>query len=279
MTYTYKEIVSKAKECKTNVEQNYKLTISTKWTYYICKAILNPKHDIEKIKFDKAPKPLGTYISRQINKNNYLKLAKATVKFIEKHKRLPNCIKWGAYKIRPSIYVYMFSRILVYYATHSALPTYVDVNSKAYTKPVETKNEVYNYFVKVFGKIGSIDEALSKIQGRGYGYYYDDQYSNHDAIDRMKSGKGVNCTDSCQVMFNILLQLIQLGKYKKVECLHVKCRGGDGHVRLRIALNDGSKIYRDPASVLDGSDITHNWCSNGTLIAIDPQWFKNNLNR
>ena len=94
----------------------------------------------------------------------------------------------------------------------------------------------------------------------------------------MKSGKGVNCTDSCQVFYNIMLQLIALGKYKKVECLHVLCRGGDGHVRLRITLPNGEKFYRDPACTLSDGGVC-NWCMDGTLLAVDPAWFMANLNR
>ena len=174
----------------------------------------------------------------------------------------------------------MFARVLVYYDNNGQMANYVTVNSKAFTKPSETGNSVYDYFVKVFGKFdNTIDGALSKIAGKGYAYYYDDSFNNQTSIDRMKAGKGVNCTDSCQVFYNIMLQLIKLGKYKKVECLHVKCRGGDGHVRLRITLNDGTKIYRDPAAVLDSGVITKNWCSDGTILGIDSSWFMQNLNR
>ena len=61
---------------------------------------------------------------------------------------------------------------------------------------------------------------------------------------------------------------------------HVLCSGGDGHVRLRITLNDGDYIYRDPACTLSDNGETYcNWCMNGELLAIDPDWFLENLNR
>ena len=66
----------------------------------------------------------------------------------------------------------------------------------------------------------------------------------------MKNRKGVNCTDSCHVFYNLGLEFVKQGKYKKVECLHVKCKSGDGHVRLRFTLPNGEKFYRDPASTL-----------------------------
>ena len=280
MNYNYNTIVNNAKKCKVSVEKNYQLGVSSLWSYYFAKSILNPGKDIMKLGFEKASKPYGTSISRQISKKDYTDMAKRLVNYVEKNKRLPNYLTYGKHQIRVRLYTYMFSKIVVYYKEHKQLPNYVDVNSKSFKKPTETTNEVYNYFIDVFGSFGNtIDGALTKIAGHGYGYYYDDVYSNHEAITRMKNGKGVNCTDSCQVFYNIMQQLINLGKYRKVECLHVKCSGGDGHVRLRITLNDGTKIYRDPAAVLSNGNVASNWCINGTLLAVNPEWFMSNLNR
>ena len=144
--------------------------------------------------------------------------------------------------------------------------------------PKTYEQELLDYFNSVFdSNVGSIDEALELIQGNGYGYYYDDQYSNHTSINRMANGQGVNCTDSCQVFFNIA---VALGY--EVHCLHIGCSGGDGHVRLKLRhdVNTGGEwIYRDPASVLNGNSIDSNWCSNGTLWDVDPDWFMANLYR
>lgn len=279
--YTYKDILKQAETCKKSVEKEYKVGVSTKWAYYVCKAIIMPNKDVTKISFEKAPKPSGTYISRQMSKTDYIKQAKRLVEFVEKHKRLPNYLSWGAYHIRPGLYTYMFSRILVYYNVHNVYASKVAINSKCFTKPVETKNEVYNYFCKVFngGKnVLSIDEALKLVEARGYAYYYDDKYNNKNAIDRIKKGLGVNCTDSCHVFYNIVEQLITLGKYKKVECLHVQCESG-GHVKLRITLNDGTKIIRDPACCLsnNGKGYKCVWCNNSGVS--NPKWFMDNLRR
>lgn len=277
----YKKIVSKAKEIKNNVETKHTIGIAAQWSYLFAKSILNPGKDVAgKKDMKKAPKPNGTYISRQIPKTDYIRLAKNVVNFVNHKGRLPNHIIWNGYKIRTRLYVYMFAKIVVYYNAKKKLPAYVNVNSKIFVKPSEPADEVFNYFVKKFGNIGTIDEGLSKIQGNGYGYYYDDMYSNKTAIDRMANYQGVNCTDSCHVFYNIVKHLISKGKYKKVECIHVLCSGGDGHVRLRITLNDGTNIYRDPAAVLNGGDISYNWCSSGsTLLDVNPSWFLENLNR
>ena len=276
----YDNIIENAKKCKTNVEKNYKLGITSKYAYYFAKSLLSPQKDIPNLTFNTASKPSGTAISRDIIKKDYIDCAKRLVAYVEKNKVLPNYITYKDYKIRVRDYTYLFARILLYHNTKKAYPNFANLNTKVWTKPVETTNEVYNYFIDVFGSFGNtIDGALGKIQSKGYGYYYDDRYSNKEAIQRMKQGKGVNCTDSCHVFYNIMLQLIALKKYKKVECLHIQCRGGDGHIRLRITMNDGTKIYRDPASVLDGGAINSNWCMNGTLKSIDPSWFMSNLHR
>ena len=277
--YTYKQVLGVAKACQANVKKEYKLGVTSKWSYFFAKAILQPNRTYNQFNYPAPQQPHGDYLSRQISIGDCLDCCKLLVKYVETNKRMPNYISWKNFKISPALFTEVLSRVLIYYDTHKTLPKYANINSKVFKEETETVNEVYSYFVKVFGTFDTIDGALRKIAGKGYGYYYDDQYSNKESINRMKTGQGVNCTDSCQVFYNILSELIKKGKYKKVECLHVKCSGGDGHVRLRITLNDGDYIYRDPAAVLDSGNITHNWCSNATLLSVNPQWFLNNLNR
>ena len=280
MMKKYKEIISKAKTCQSNVKKKQKTGIGEEWTYYFAKSILSPKKDIKKISFKSPKKPNGNDISRQIKQSDYLNICKKLVKETESHKQLPNNVEWGKYKLKPLLLKEIFSRILVYYDSHGKLPLQVNANSKIFTEPSETHNEVYDYFVKVFGKFdNTIDGALAKVEDKGYDYYYDDRYSNKQSIDRIKKGLGVNCTDSCHVFYNIMLQLIKFGKYKKVECLHVMCSSG-GHVKLRITMNDGTKIIRDPACCISDNSkgIRCVWCTN-TPIAVNPSWFLENLNR
>jgi len=277
MSYSYETIVDKAKKIKTNVEKDYKIGESTGWTYYICKEVIQRTKTVKKIGVNGASKSEGNDFGRQITKDEYLDMAKRFTAYVEKNGRLPNYISISNKKMRVSDYTYMFARILVYYDTHKKLPVYVNVNSKAFTKPSETTNEVYDYFVKVFGKISCIDDALEKIAGRGYGYYYDDVYSNKQSIDRMKNRQGINCTDSTAVFYNIAQALGYT-----VRAVHVKCQGGDGHIRLQVkhkTRTNNQWINRDPAAVLDNGDITSVWCLNGTILSYDPQWFLENLRR
>ena len=289
---TKKETIAKiAKEVKTSVEKKYKIPSKTEagigytypeYTYVLAKAIVTPGKDIAHKKgIGKAPKPSGTTISRTVPKKDYVNLAKNLISYVDNNKRLPNYLTYGGYKIRTRVYIDAFARIVNYYYVNKKMPSYVNVNSKAFTKPstaAQSKDEIFNYFVKKFGKVSTIDEALKKVQSRGYGYYYDDVYSNKTAIDRMYSKSGINCTDSCQVFWHIALALGY-----DVKCLHVQCKTG-GHVRLKLRHSKhtgGNWINRDPACVLsaNGKPLTAIWCENAPLNATNPSWFLANVNR
>ena len=141
-------------------------------------------------------------------------------------------------------------------------------------EPKSYSDEILEYFESKFGEMSCIDDCLEAIQGNGYGYYYDDAYTNYTSINRMANGSGVNCTDSCHVFWHLA---VALGY--RVEVLHIQCQGGDGHVRLELEREGTGTFYRDPAACLDGYSIDYNWCSNGYTIAVNPDWFFENLYR
>lgn len=283
---TIKEINKIAETVKNNVEKKQKLPIISGYSfaeygYILAKSVIYPGKDITKIKVNPAPAPTGTGISRSIDKSDYIKLAKNFVNFIEQKKQLPNFSYFLTYKIIPKLLIYCFAKIVVYYKEHKALPNYCNFNSKIFLTNQKTvsNDDVFNYFVKIFGNVKTIDDAFSKIKERGYAYYYDDIYNNKNSIDRIKANRGVNCTDSCQVFWHIGKALGY-----EVRCIHVKCQGGDGHVRLQFKhkTNTNNKwINRDPAAILskNGQPLTYIWCANGTQLAINPNWFLENVNR
>ena len=142
-----------------------------------------------------------------------------------------------------------------------------------YLKPKNTtSNNVDVTLQKVYNAIGTfstIDGFLELIQGRKYAYYYNSRYNTDETISRLKNRSGLNCTDIHQLMYRVAIAL----GYKDVQIVHVKCRGGDGHVRIRMRdKSSGSFFYRDAAAVLNGESITSNWCSNGTVLAYNPSW-------
>lgn len=284
-TVKIKEINRIAKDLVANMDENKKLTVKGySWAetgYLLASSILKPGKDIEKITVNYAPNPSGKYISRTIYEKDYTKLAKYVVNFAKENKRLPNYIQWGNYRIHCHLYIYAFAKIVKFYAANKKLPNYCNFNSNDIKKTTTvSSNEVFNYFVKVFGKVSTIDEALGKVKDYGYGYYYDDKYTNKESIDRIKNKWGINCTDSCQVFWHIAKALGY-----EVKCLHVKCSDGDGHVRLKLRhkkYSNNEWFLRDPAAVLsnNGKPVSFNWCTSGfSLLATDPSWFLANVNR
>ena len=273
--HTYKELISKAKTCQNNVKKNYELGISYRWSYYFAKAIINPKTDIKKGTFNDCKNPIGTYISRQISKADYLDIAKRYVAYIEKNKRFPNYATYKDYQIRPRLLTIFFANILVSYDKNGKLPVEMNINSKCFTKPTETGNAVYDYFVKKTGKKPkTMDEVLEYVCNYfHYQGYFDDQKSNKQVMDS-KSG---NCVDLLQWLINMLKPLGYDGK-----CIHVECRkSGTGHVfgKFRHKKNTENKwVTRDPAAVCQNS-IRNVWCDDGYLLAENPSWFMSNLNR
>ena len=275
---TYNQTVTVAKEITTNVKNDYKLGKSTKWSYYLAKAILNPKKNIPKIGVNDAPNPQGTSISRTVSKADYLDIVKRYVKFVEsdnKH-RLPNYVSYGKHKIRPHLATLVFAKILVSYNKNGKLPNEVNINSKAFTKPTETGNAVYDYFYKKTGKkFKTLDDILEYVANNfKYEYYYDDHKSNKQVTDT-KSG---NCTDLLQWLTNMVEPLGY-----DWQCIHVQCRtSGTGHVfgKFRHKKNtDNQWIVRDIAAVASSGDIHNVWCRDGYVLAINPNWWTANRKR
>lgn len=168
--------------------------------------------------------------------------------------------------------VSMSNRVSAWEVLNGKSPNFVYLKAKNTTSTTldSTLQKVYN----AFGTFDSIDGFLGKIKGRGYAYYYNSHYNTNETISRIKNKKGVNCTDVTQLMYRIATAL----GYKDVQIIQVKCKGGDGHVRIRMRdKKTGQFFYRDGASVLNGSAITSNWCSNGRLLAYNPSWIFSDL--
>ena len=275
-SYTYDEIVSKAKSIKNNVEKSYKLGENAQWSYWIANAILTPKKNIPKFKVNPASKPSGDSLSRQIIKKDYLDMASRLVKYVNANKALPNYITCNGKKVKVNDYTYMFARILSYYDKNKSYPNYAELNSKSFTRPTETGNSVYDYFVKKTGKkYTTIDDLLSYVKANfKYEFYFDDHKSNKQVTDT----RAGNCTDLMQWLWNMAKAMGY-----DCKCIHVKCRvSGTGHVRgqFRHPKNTSGKwINRDIAAVADGGSVTSLWCADGYKLAENPSWFMQNINR
>jgi hypothetical protein len=249
--------------------------MNSRWAYYFSKAIMTVNTDVKKINFTETTKPIGNNISNQIYKKDYFDMCKRLIKYVETHKQMPNYITYKNYKVLPRLATYMFSRILVYYDKNGKFPKYANVNSKSFTKPTETGNAVFDYWVKKFGfKPTCIDDVCDYIRDHfEYEFYFDDYKSNQQVID----SKAGNCVDLTQMAVNMAKALGY-----EWEVIHTECRqSGTGHVYPRFR-KGGEWFTRDVACIADESTYCV-WCDvedgRGYLLAKNPSWLLENLNR
>lgn len=272
---TYETIIDEAWKIQLGIMKQHKLVESTKWDYYMAKAILQRHTAIKKINVNKATNiDKGNYFSRQIKRSVYLDMVTRLIAYTESHNTIPNTIRIGDKLMGVKDFTNMFSAILVYYSKHGELPKTVNVNSKAFVKPTEDKNTVFTKWVNTFKFTPEyIDDVCDYIRDHfNYQFYFDDQKSNAEVIET-KSG---NCTDLLQMLCNMAEAL---GYEWKVY--HVKCnQSGTGHV-YGMFKRDGDWFIRDIACIADESRYCV-WCeagNGGSLIATNPSWFLSNLRR
>ena len=248
-------------------------------TYLMASFIATPKDDIPKIQVKGASAPTGDRVNREVTKSTYQDMSKRLVQYIKQNGKLPNFVTIDG-KQRCSIILFMLQLSKILNAYDGAFPSRILINSQDLVKekPKTYMEEIFDYFCKKFGKPTTIDGALEKIQGRGYGFYYNDKLSNKQVIDGLAgNGEKPNCTDVSQMMWWIGKALGY-----DVRAIHVMCQSGVGHIRLQFRHSkntDGQWINRDPASVIDGNSVSSIWCQNGTYLATNPQWFMNDLNK
>ena len=277
-TYKYKDIVKTAKTIQKNVKNDYELGVTNKWCYYLCKAIVTPKtKEFKGIKIGDAKKVKGDHISRQIFKSSYIDMAERIIRYVEREEHLPSTVgfttlKGQTYRVQIDLATEMFSRILVYLDTNKQYPKYANINSKIFTKPTDTGNTVFDYWIKKLGfKPTCIDDVCDYIRDHfTYEFYFDDKKSNKEVID----SKAGNCTDLSQMLSNMADALNYEWK-----CIHTQCRqSGTGHVYLK--LKKGNEWFvRDVACIADESHYCV-WCDvdngGGYLLSENPSWWLSN---
>ena len=181
----------------------------------------------------------------------------------------------GKTRLYTNTYVDMANRVSAYEVLKGHSPSIIYIKNE---NTISGNTKVLDEFEKHFGKCEYIDEAMEKIQGCGYAYYYDSAYNTSTTINRISNGYGVNCTDSAQLFYRLAYDMNEkYGRNYEVQFVHVRCSSGTGHIRLRLRSNGGDWFYRDPSACLDGNSITYNWCSDGSVIAYNPSWIFDDL--
>lgn len=134
--------------------------------------------------------------------------------------------------------------------------------------------KLLEYFEDQFGVCEYIDDALGKVQGYGYAFYFSDGYNVYETVDNIANGDGANCFDAAELFYRLALGMnVKYGRNYKPEYLDVWCpTSGYDHIRLRFQI-DGGYFYRDPACVLDGGEIEENWCgTSNNILEVNPSW-------
>lgn len=171
-------------------------------------------------------------------------------------------------------------------AKNNRLPNYAIVGNKKYSKPqykkiinkptviVKTYNSDKTLFSKSMAtaighKFDTVKESLVYAKGLGYKDYFNDVYKQVDAVNRLAKRLGINCSDACQLWYQLAKDMGYSVRY-----VHVKCSGGTGHIQLDIKGHEyGNDWVRiDPAAVLKGN--VSLWCKGAKIIGYDEQWLK-----
>ena len=136
-------IMKEAKEVMVFIQKNKKLpkyvTIENKqyntatYVYLLCEQILNLKTEaISPLSVNLPPTTNGDTINEQVQKNDYLDMAKRIATYIKQNKQAPAYAKTLKSKKKAPyhLYVFCFSKILAYYNDNKQLPNYCIFNSK-----------------------------------------------------------------------------------------------------------------------------------------------------
>ena len=156
MTISATNINTMANSIKTYVEKNktFPNTITVDGTQYtygqmayiLAYAINNLGKPADVFKVNGASKSTGDTINENIVTSDYKDIAKRVANYIKTHKQCPNYATTAKSKkkLRPRVFIYMFSRIIVWYNNHKSLPNYANANSGYFTGSTSTAQTTTN---------------------------------------------------------------------------------------------------------------------------------------
>lgn len=153
-------IIKIARSYKSYVEKNKKtpatITLNNvKYTYKQCASlfanfVIYPTKDFSVGTIKGAKDPDGDIISENILESDYTNMAKRLRAYITENKQLPNYLKTtkSKKKVKPSLYIYAFARIVVFYGDKKKMPNYVTINSSSFSTSTTTKKSKYGHATK-----------------------------------------------------------------------------------------------------------------------------------
>ena len=191
-TISISEIITAAKDLKVRVEyinilnKEYSVNIDGRkytmdeFAYLMAGAITNinsGSKDNVKIKdLSNNYNSSGNKISGNLNKTEYLKLAKGVTSFVDSQNRIPNYKTTALGKMEANLYIYEFAAILDYYGNHKKLPSSVIAKTSlvrgGYSISISQNGKILNYrqifdsdefakYLKTGGK-SALNDAIKK---------------------------------------------------------------------------------------------------------------------
>ena len=191
---------------------------------------------------------------------------------------LPNYVTCsdGKTKINKATYIDMCKRFSKYEVDNGRSPSIVYLKApNSTTTSTGTSTPVLDAFEKKFGICKYIDDALAKIRGKGYAFYFSDKFTLNTTLENIANGKGANCYDSAELFYRLAYDMNKkYGRTYTAQFLHVWCPTSNyDHIRLRLKTGNGDWWYRDPSCVLDGGSVESNWCgTSNNIMEVNPSW-------
>jgi len=241
--------------------------------------------------------PSGDDISKDLTKDNYVKLAKSVADYMEKNEMAPNYGSSAIGKIIYSELVDSFSRILAFYKSNNRLPSYVtyttsstnsqtgtglnekntDTDLAKYlksTKNCQVDNADIKKVVDSLTKRLTSDSAKAKAifeyvrDTLSYSFYYNTKYGAAGTL----SHKTGNCVDHSHLLVAMFRTADLPARY-----VHGKCTFSSGstygHVWAQVLI-DGRWTIADATSSRNSLGSVANWNTktfhlNGIYVGID----------
>ncbi len=291
-TFSLDQIKKAATSVKTYIESNQALpsyvTIGTeqvKMTDFLRLLLIGT---IEVNEGSKAPISLKTVnasttpseniTAGNITKTDYVDLAERIKAFIDANGKIPNHATTPLGEMKFESLVYMFSKILNFYNTNNALPSYVSMKSWSnVTKsndmvvPAELQQylaatancQVTNSQIKALaasitsGKTSSYAKAVAIFNwvrdNIGYSFYYNTKYG---AVGTLNARTG-NCVDTSHLLIALSRAAGLPAKYVHGTC-QFSSGSWYGHVWARIWV-DGTWYAADATSSRNTFGVVNNW--------------------
>jgi hypothetical protein len=247
---TIAEIKAAASRVKAFVESNKRLpsyvTVSGKqismseFLYLLVSSVLQVNQGTSApITFKtlgEAPSPSGDIVNANINKSEYLDVAKKLKTFMESYNRAPNYSVFSVGKVNFNYMVYSFSKIMDFYNTNGRLPNYAILDTKTLSSSNGSSSDMQEYLVPTDNcqsddpQIRSL--ALSITQGAttsyekadrifkwvrdnlSYTFYYNTKYG---ATGILKTRDG-NCIDHSHLLIALARSVGIPARYAHAQC-------------------------------------------------------------